>query len=1096
MRKYGWLTALMVICLVAVVLVIFLLKQKPARDVEESLSIDKAAQKDFSEPKHRWAKRPHKSIETQTKITDIEDTTAISGIIVSKEGRPLENVDVYVVAWFGDRSYDSLGNKGPHNISDERGEFVLKDLKDTGIYNLWVYAEEFVGKQVTASPGTSGLKIILGFEATVSGRILCKETGEPVADVCVSSVITMENDDYYFQTRSDTEGFYKLDGLSDSIEYIFEAKSQDYISDTVTLTLLERENKENFDIYVYPSLFISGYVKFHDTGEPAEGVNLWLCSLSHDGEIGRSYEAYPATSDTEGYFKISGMREGDYELSVEGKHKLFSEDDGLSEIPIEVVKDEQHELIFLEVLVTRTLHVFVTDEDGKPIPDAEVTVSNNVSYFDHSAAYPEGGQHIDGKYEFYRVPLGKEEIKISCTHDDYVVYEESVNFEQDELEKTVDIVLSKGLSIAGYVSEVDSSPIASAKVKATGNESTDYLEREAQSDSEGYFAIIGITAGRWNLQADKEGYGTAQLENIEVMDTDITDINFMLKPGTSISGIMYFGRDVPLEHDDLLVYLATDRSDPFPRLHRDIWTDSEGYFTIADLPPGKYDIEFSLYKWVESDTKILVRFSKDIENVKTGTEDLIVQFGDFGSIAGQVLDGTTMQPVKRFSIRVWLGGGSDRGEEFPRNGTPPESFDGRFIITHLEPETYRLVITAPRYEKTEVADINVAENEVTWLEPIQLKSGARIIGRLISGESDQPVPGAGFYLYDNQSLDRFPDFPEGTGYDGRFSIENVKAGRTYNLYISHNKYASKTIDSIAPAAGETINLGDIILEKGNSIRGEVTDHLGVPVRNAMVYFRSNRPFVPAESDESGNYVLHGVPAGEVQIICRIPDRLRINSQTAISKKVNIKEGTVNVVNFTFRKGVTVSGIIMNNNVSVSEAIINLHCIDSKMETTMSGQAISDANGEFYLENISPGSYQVYIIAFNRELIGSGISFTYQHHQIVTVSESAEKITISTNNSKVGGRIFDSNGMPAARKRISFKALGNMIDIDDPEADRQPQYLFAVSDNEGRFSAGAITPGRYSVGISLSDKEIKFKPITEIVVEEGIEIDDLEVILPE
>ena len=60
---------------------------------------------------------------------------------------------------------------------------------------------------------------------------------------------------------------------------------------------------------------------------------------------------------------------------------------------------------------------------------------------------------------------------------------------------------------------------------------------------------------------------------------------------------------------------------------------------------------------------------------------------------------------------------------------------------------------------------------------------------------------------------------------------------------------------------------------------------------------------------------------------------------------------------------------------------------------------------------------------------------------------------------------------------------------------QLKYLVCSSDKEGKFSMGNITPGRYKVGTSASGMALDFQPITEIVVKEGKDIDNLKLTFP-
>lgn len=180
--------------------------------------------------------------------------------------------------------------------------------------------------------------------------------------------------------------------------------------------------------------------------------------------------------------------------------------------------------------------------------------------------------------------------------------------------------------------------------------------------------------------------------------------------------------------------------------------------------------------------------------------------------------------------------------------------DGRFRIDTLPPGVYELDITAPSYADVRIPDVATGTGELV----IQLGDGgtirgtavdeekpvANVIVRLVANEDKFqlpiPVPGVNDALESVRHLLDEEDRSRLTDAAGVFVWEHLRPG-AYELRLDAPGYLPYARD-VAVGDGQTVDLGQIALDKGNLVRGRVVTGRKEPVAGAVV----------AAQPESGN----------------------------------------------------------------------------------------------------------------------------------------------------------------------------------------------------------------------------------------------------
>lgn len=1022
-----------------------------------------------------------------------EEGGTISGIVVDMAGDPIENATLKIIGYQPINHADQMFKFGnPNDGTDSTGAFKITGLQNEGRYDIEVTAKAY-GKAIERKVpvGSSDVLIKLPREVTLSGTVFSETSGEALAGISVRLAYPREpRGGSYIEshTTSDTAGRYFFDGLGPSDSYLIEASGNSLISDPVYLELEEAQQKEGFDLTVYPTLSLAGKVVLTGTTTPVADVKLNL-KVGMFNTLGLKYGASAnTTSDSEGLFTFSGLRAGDFRLRTDpgSKYRMELSAQGPEEpLNVTLKKNTVPEQLLVEVGVSRTILGTITDDGGQPLRNVTVRTSRIAQPSFRMNWTGHGRSDAEGKYRVTGLDPEATEFKVHFEHQKYADIITSVEFEEDEPEQVLDMELEQGLSLSGYVTDSDSEPVKGTKISASYRKRSDnvHFTKYAASDTEGHFEVGGIAKGKWTLKAEKSGYAPAQLRGLVVEDEDLTGIELVLARGRSISGTILLG-DEPITNQQVRFRL---RSGLRPITRKES-TDEEGRFTISDLEQGTYTINASIRRMKEIPEGANLR--REVENVATGTEDLVIRFGWFGSISGVVKDAATFEPITNFEVAYQ----ADNDRRYFRNKEQVTGAeDGSFTIENIQADTYNLEVKAVGYSPKIIENIEVLSGQTTDGIEVLLGVGSQITGRVILANSGGPVQNARIHI-DGQDRNRTQ---VSTDREGMFTITSVASGKTYTLEVRHSDYPSKKVESVETFEGETTYLDDIALSVGGIIEGRVTDEQGNAIEGAhLSTMFSGFDSKQGETDQDGHYTITGVALGEVTVVCNLMEEDFAGS-SILTKTANTIEGVPVTLDFVFGGGYTISGTVTDNGNPITQAFAMLYAVSDGQTAQSIGMARLEDSNDFQIEKIKPGQYLLTIMGIDESKAPyRGPSFTYQHKQIIEVGHQNLTLDIKTYNSTVSGRVVDRQGNPVKTQLVLFEPLDIDFNYGDDNRLWQLKYLFAFIDKEGKFSLGRITPGRYRVGTNASQFKADFQPLQEINVIKGTDIKELVITVPD
>ncbi len=375
---------------------------------------------------------------------------------------------------------------------------------------------------------------------SISGQVL-DDTGNPIADVAVY-------DDTGHFALSDTDGYYTITGTPVGDFTLTPYKpGYAFTPDTHNGTLTDTDiTGKDFTGTLVPVFTISGYAK-DSYNNPIVGV------LITDDKGHSTY-----TND-QGYYEITELFLGSHTLSAAKDHHLISP----LEQTVEIVDSD----LTLVNFVTDPLYALsgtITDGSSNPIPNITVDNGQGLTTQTDSAGTFTFPDLVAGSYNVIPSRIG------------YVFEPASMGIEIRTYDVTgVDFTaaLDPIFSISGTIAD-GAVPLAGVTVSDGAGHST-------LTDDTGAYSITGLTLGSYTLTPEKADYIFDPVTlSPEIVDADLTGIDFTAIPVYTISGMVKDAFDVPVPGvtitDNLVGATAV--------------TDAAGTYTLTTLPANTYTL--------------------------------------------------------------------------------------------------------------------------------------------------------------------------------------------------------------------------------------------------------------------------------------------------------------------------------------------------------------------------------------------------------------------------------------------------------------------------------------------------------------------------
>jgi protocatechuate 3,4-dioxygenase beta subunit len=388
--------------------------------------------------------------------------------------------------------------------------------------------------------------------------------------------------------------------------------------------------------------------------------------------------------------------------------------------------------------------------------------------------------------------------------------------------------------IEGKVVDTQGNPLEGVTVRAQiGLQVGQNVFGSGVSLKDGFYTIIGLNAGVYDLDASVPGYQATRLLATSVHGSEYppynaltykaTNLDFRmtkLEPGAISGKVTELDGVTPIVGATVKAELVGDEQGnpiPPPKGIPTVYTTTtkaNGTYRLEGLPNGTYNVTASAPRHTSvTRTGIVVR---------PGQETTGVDFqlpGEPGTIAGQVVDAQTNQGIAGALVEVISAGTTI--------ASATTDAQGNFVIPNVPVGVYTVQASAPNYKPASVTGVQV-QTAATTRVTIQLAraqpgsiSGrvTRADGTPVGGVTVEVVqPATGEVVASGVTEDRFTVV---AGYQRNYLITNVPLG-TYTVRVRAPGYTSTPTERtgvIVQEATETQNINFVLRAQYTFARG-------------------------------------------------------------------------------------------------------------------------------------------------------------------------------------------------------------------------------------------------------------------------------------
>ncbi|MDZ4775144.1 MAG: carboxypeptidase-like regulatory domain-containing protein [Planctomycetota bacterium] len=344
----------------------------------------------------------------------------------------------------------------------------------------------------------------------------------------------------------------------------------------------------------------------------------------------------------------------------------------------------------------------------------------------------------------------------------------------------------------------------------------------------------------------------------------------------------------------------------------------------------------------------------------------------------------------------------------------------------------------------------------------QLQFDNKLTGVVLNAKNE-PVGGAEIVLTTESPFANDPRPDEAneprtrTGDDGRYSFLGVRPAANYILRVSHPQYAQKRETGMPIAESGPVEQPPIVLTAGGSLSGFINDESGNHLADATLhldgenYLTLNADVPPdrltTTTNKEGWYSFVNVPGGQRTVSVAAPGYGKIQvGGFAFAKDEQYTR------DFVLKLAEMISGRVMgpNNEPVVDGTVVGVavsHTQQSGMVTTK-----TDAKGEFLLENLVPGDYNIIANAKGWRMVQGRNNTRVKTNTSNLVIEMMKEASIS-------GIVIDgASGAPVTNFGVRLRFF---YGVDQPTSATSAEFM-PITNDKGEFTIDTPGPSDYVV----------------------------------
>lgn len=617
--------------------------------------------------------------------------------------------------------------------------------------------------------------------------------------------------------------------------------------------------------------------------------------------------------------------------------------------------------------------------------------------------------------------------------------------------------LEVGGQIVGTLTAAGSgTPLAYASVTAYTNTNASSAVAYGSTSASGVYTLTSLPGGAYYLHFEATEYlaeyyndkpALAAADPVSVALGEVrTGVSAALTKGAQIAGVVTAaGTGTPLASVSVYAYTSTAASSYVAY----DFSDASGVYTITTLLPGAYYLRFEKTEYLAeyyNDKTTLPAADPVIvaqSEVRTGVNAALTKGAQIAGVVTAAGSGTFLADAWVYAYT------STTAAPYSYVASDYTDVNGVYTLTSLSAGTYYL-----RFEKidylseyyddraslTAADPVSIAQSEVRIGVNAVLTKGAQIAGTVTAAGSGTPLQNVRVYAYASPAASLYADVADDyTDASGVYTLTTLPAG-TYYLRFERAEYLTEyyndkaalaAADPVPVTASELKTGVDAALTKGGQITGLVTAAgAGTPLAGVSVYAYASRTSslyqsaAAAQTNASGVYTLTGLLTRAYFVRFEktgyVAEYYNDQSELLTAGPVSVTLGSVTGgVNAALSTGGRITGIVTAGD--GGQPLKDVQVTAYRCNGTVSGSALTDANGVYTITALAADSYQVY---FDPPDSGAAAAYLPEYYNDKPSLGSADLVTVSGVGATSGiNAVLARGGRLAGRVTAADTGLG-------------------------------------------------------------------------
>ena len=355
------------------------------------------------------------------------------------------------------------------------------------------------------------------------------------------------------------------------------------------------------------------------------------------------------------------------------------------------------------------------------------------------------------------------------------------------------VIVSGTGVITGQTIDSTGAPVSNAEVFVDNG----VVQVSGQTDASGFYQIINLPSGSYNVVVSKVGYATAHRPDVNVISGSTTSgMNFTLM--TSFGHIS--GRVVDVNGQPIVGAMLLADSNQGTGFATST-TDSNGEYILINLAPMDYFVHAS----AAGLSGVVL-----IATVEGGIFTTGVDFAlgaDAGGISGRITKDGLPAPY----AAIYVNSSSGSSQMFYSNSIADSN--GNYVINNIPPGEYDVHISSvPGYTNQIRYQVQVAKNIVTGVD-FNLRNGSGSVEGYITNVEGKSVEGATVEIFQLTNPGVWASTT--TDSEGHYIIRGLWEG-FYNFYTQQSQFPTVMKSNVFIPVSEPAQI-DIILGQDRSL---------------------------------------------------------------------------------------------------------------------------------------------------------------------------------------------------------------------------------------------------------------------------------------